>query len=185
MKRESMSDARYWVELCVFYFGIGSLTFLMALSATDAPGLLALFVLLTMWLLYSGVMYVALNAKGMEKVKINKSFNATNSVVKNARRYCLGCQYPLFGLRTHRCPECGKPFDPYNAQSFTTVTKGRRFFNRLERFLPPVLILLGIANLIASPMLSDLGVGAVGLVCVFYGISLIPPPGLTTLWPKE
>jgi hypothetical protein len=27
------------------------------------------------------------------------------------RDHCDGCGYPLFGLTSGRCPECGRPFD--------------------------------------------------------------------------
>ena len=30
---------------------------------------------------------------------------------------CLGCGYSLLGLTLHRCPECGKPFDPANPKT--------------------------------------------------------------------
>jgi len=30
------------------------------------------------------------------------------------QRYCLDCGYNLGGLSTHRCPECGRAFDPHD-----------------------------------------------------------------------
>src|SRR3954471_21470452 len=35
---------------------------------------------------------------------------ATRAVPSAAR--CRGCGYALRGLSDHRCPECGRPFDP-------------------------------------------------------------------------
>src|SRR5215207_7908717 len=35
---------------------------------------------------------------------------------------CLGCNYPLWGLPTPRCPECGREFDPLDP---TTMIMGR------------------------------------------------------------
>jgi hypothetical protein len=35
---------------------------------------------------------------------------------------CLGCNYPLWGLPTPRCPECGREFDPLDA---STMNMGR------------------------------------------------------------
>ena len=31
---------------------------------------------------------------------------------------CLGCQYDLANLPEHRCPECGKIFDPSDPRTF-------------------------------------------------------------------
>jgi hypothetical protein len=33
---------------------------------------------------------------------------------------CLGCGYDLNGLDRHRCPECGRPFDPSDPATFGT-----------------------------------------------------------------
>jgi hypothetical protein len=33
---------------------------------------------------------------------------------------CLGCGYPLRGLSEHRCPECGRGFDPQDEHSYRT-----------------------------------------------------------------
>ncbi len=32
--------------------------------------------------------------------------------------HCMGCHYPLDGLQEHRCPECGRPFNPAQPLSF-------------------------------------------------------------------
>lgn len=32
--------------------------------------------------------------------------------------YCRRCAYNLKQLDTHRCPECGRPFDPTNPKTF-------------------------------------------------------------------
>ncbi len=34
------------------------------------------------------------------------------------KRYCLGCSYPLDWLSENRCPECGRPFQPENPETF-------------------------------------------------------------------
>ena len=35
---------------------------------------------------------------------------------------CLDCDYQLQGLTKHRCPECGRAFDPENERSFYVIT---------------------------------------------------------------
>src|SRR5205809_3624053 len=38
--------------------------------------------------------------------------------------HCKQCDYPLWGLRTRECPECGKPFGP---SSYEFVANSVRF----------------------------------------------------------
>lgn len=33
--------------------------------------------------------------------------------------YCLSCKYDLRNLNEHRCPECGRPFDPGDDRTFS------------------------------------------------------------------
>lgn len=33
-------------------------------------------------------------------------------------RFCQRCAYPLDGLGENRCPECGRPFDPEDSETF-------------------------------------------------------------------
>ncbi len=42
----------------------------------------------------------------------------TESVAPPDDAYCLACGYALRGLPEPRCPECGKGFDPIDAQTF-------------------------------------------------------------------
>ncbi|MFG0252061.1 MAG: hypothetical protein ACF8NJ_04220 [Phycisphaerales bacterium JB038] len=52
-------------------------------------------------------------------------------------RYCRGCGYRLDGLGEHRCPECGRAFDPDRPGSFRfgrATDAGR--FRRLSVLLP-------------------------------------------------
>ncbi len=39
--------------------------------------------------------------------------------------YCRRCRYVLDGLSDHRCPECGRPFDPANRQTYRTKPRRR------------------------------------------------------------
>ncbi len=36
-------------------------------------------------------------------------------------RYCLGCWYVLDGLTAHRCPECGRTFDPARPRTYSSL----------------------------------------------------------------
>lgn len=40
--------------------------------------------------------------------------------------YCCKCGYRLHGLDRQRCPECGRPFDPADAQTFARTLGHRR-----------------------------------------------------------
>lgn len=40
--------------------------------------------------------------------------------------HCLGCDYNLQGLSDHRCPECGRPFDPANQKTWSLSKSVRR-----------------------------------------------------------
>src|SRR5271163_1766704 len=67
---------------------------------------------------------------------------------------CLGCKYPLRGLTSHRCPECGRPFDP---AAPATYYSGR------PRVLPrkPALWLVpGSCALAIGLLLLDMEVGS-------------------------
>jgi hypothetical protein len=48
---------------------------------------------------------------------------------------CLDCQYPLFGLPTPRCPECGREFDPMDP---STMNMGRELGELAKWVLGPV-----------------------------------------------
>ncbi len=62
---------------------------------------------------------------------------------------CIQCEYSLFGLETHRCPECGRPFDPADAKTFHfEVLDGRQYlrwcgWSLAGILLPLVLLCLG------------------------------------------
>src|SRR4051812_37735454 len=42
---------------------------------------------------------------------------ASNAPASRALGLCLDCNYPLWGLPTPRCPECGREFDPLDSKS--------------------------------------------------------------------
>jgi hypothetical protein len=37
----------------------------------------------------------------------------------NGAAFCLSCGYPLNQLPEHRCPECGRAFDPANPRTLS------------------------------------------------------------------
>lgn len=39
---------------------------------------------------------------------------------------CLSCDYDLSNLTEHRCPECGRAFDPRNPKTFSTITPAEK-----------------------------------------------------------
>jgi hypothetical protein len=48
---------------------------------------------------------------------------------------CLGCNYPLRGLVSARCPECGRPFDPADP---ITLNLGRPLGGLDKKMLRPI-----------------------------------------------
>lgn len=40
------------------------------------------------------------------------------SAESNDRRFCLQCGYDLRNLESHRCPECGRAFDPTKPSTY-------------------------------------------------------------------
>lgn len=59
----------------------------------------------------------------------------TDTVPANAR--CLHCGYRLYGLTEHRCPECGRSFNPLDPTTYETTSKPS-FLRKLAR--PPSLL---------------------------------------------
>ena len=57
---------------------------------------------------------------------------------------CLSCGYVLLGLPDYRCPECGRPFDPYNPDTYNTKPP----FVRWRYWMPGLLTALGAAVLL-------------------------------------
>jgi len=59
--------------------------------------------------------------------------------------YCRNCWYILDGLSEHRCPECGRPFDPDNRRTYHTRPRARWWWRTLARTAIVLFILLAIA----------------------------------------
>jgi hypothetical protein len=68
--------------------------------------------------------------------------------------YCIDCNYPLQGLTSNRCPECGRAFDPADPKSISARPVGP-----LARFLlrPPGRIVFVVAILASLSLFSISG----------------------------
>jgi hypothetical protein len=53
------------------------------------------------------------------------TLSSTNPRPSPTDIYCRKCRYCLRGLDSHRCPECGQPFDPNDPTTFLTLATMR------------------------------------------------------------
>ena len=72
-------------------------------------------------------------------------------------RYCAACCYDLRELPAGPCPECGRPFDPAQPDTFITTLTQSPLRRRLRRISYAVLIILALAasllyNLVPLPV---------------------------------
>ena len=51
---------------------------------------------------------------------------STSKTVTEPTMYCRACSYVLDGLTEHRCPECGRAFDPELRRTYRMRPKRRR-----------------------------------------------------------
>lgn len=84
--------------------------------------------------------------------------------------YCLSCEYVLDGLSEYRCPECGRRFDPDDANTYWDGQR-RSLPDRIARAAgravvsPPFVVLLMWANLVVPlclPVAVPLALVSVG-----------------------
>lgn len=40
-------------------------------------------------------------------------------------KFCIDCGYPLNDIDSRRCPECGRPFSPYQKRTYDVIRSGR------------------------------------------------------------
>jgi hypothetical protein len=57
---------------------------------------------------------------------------------------CWGCGYPLRGIESRRCPECGREFDPLDVRSTNRGRAMGRFGRALIRPVSPLLVFMGL-----------------------------------------
>ncbi|HEY7118751.1 MAG TPA: hypothetical protein VH475_19335, partial [Tepidisphaeraceae bacterium] len=75
---------------------------------------------------------------------------------------CLDCNYPLGGIDAHRCPECGRPFQPWDAGSMNV--SGREYGAFARFVLRPKLWPLNLATVAAGAWTLWLGRWPDGIV---------------------
>jgi hypothetical protein len=94
---------------------------------------------------------------------------------------CLGCGYILDGLPEHRCPECGRPFDPDDPATYLCdQADGRKYFAAalagLFGVTGPITVanLLGLAfpgQLLGWAVVAMFGIGLL-TIAVVLGLSI-------------
>jgi hypothetical protein len=72
---------------------------------------------------------------------------------------CLGCNYVLIGLPEPRCPECGREFDPEDAESYTFKPP----YVRWKFWLPPLLMVAIVSGILVI-LLRTSGVGVAATI---------------------
>lgn len=60
--------------------------------------------------------------------------------------YCRKCWYILDGLDRHRCPECGRTFDPADRRTYRTMSRRRWRLVMMRRVAVVLLALIAIAT---------------------------------------
>lgn len=68
---------------------------------------------------------------------------ADKTIVAEPTMYCKHCWYVLDGLPTHRCPECGVPFDPAKRRTYRTKPRRKYWLGRLLRITLAFVVILG------------------------------------------
>ena len=79
---------------------------------------------------------------------------------------CLTCHYDLRHLAEHRCPECGRVFNPNDPRTFTTVEAERLRDANAGHWIAAGCVLMWLTGL---------------CVRVYYGLWLLDYPLLATL----
>jgi len=75
--------------------------------------------------------------------------SASSSGPSKPTMFCIGCDYVLDGLSEHRCPECGRVFDPEDRKSYRSKARGwwwvvRQWLLRLFKIATLLFVLLGL-----------------------------------------
>lgn len=102
----------------------------------------------------------------------------TPPALTNSPPQCLACDYWLVGLAEHRCPECGRAFDPADPTSYRTRVEQDDLY-RLA-LAPPSSRLNGVAAIAAYALLLAASVPGTDLFSAFWA-SLVGA-GCAAMW---
>lgn len=69
-------------------------------------------------------------------------------MTESISRFCRSCNYDLNGLSEHRCPECGREFDPENPKSFANTPDWH--FRRKLKFVGICSVVLAVLYVVGS-----------------------------------
>lgn len=108
----------------------------------------------------------------------------TISWMRGAR--CLSCGYELFGLSEHRCPECGRDFDPLDGNTFFyDPASARNLFTRAFigcLLVLPLLVTSSWIVRLSHFLTADPWPGIAFKLPLFVGPVLISGIGLILIW---
>lgn len=77
--------------------------------------------------------------------KASRVPQSAETAAEAAAARCLGCDYLLIGLSEHRCPECGRAFDPADETTFSTKTRSQRRRQLAKNLVVPLSLFYGAA----------------------------------------
>jgi hypothetical protein len=111
------------------------------------------------------------------------SLTIVGDVAAHLERYCRACRYFLRGVRSRRCPECGRAFDPDDPDTTLPVPIAETWvalagFGRTAIRIAGVTAAVGIASSFTGRDPFWLALGAFCLLHVLLGalaISILPP----------
>ena len=94
--------------------------------------------------------------------------------------YCLNCRYTLAGLKSDRCPECGRSFDASNPHTYGPPF---RCLPRLRSWRDPAVILCAtiLACVVPVPMFAGVGLSFLPWWVSIFPVLMVPALALIYL----